>query len=239
MSLLSLEHVSKRDPYAPEKAVLANVSLELDERQLTVVWGLRRSGRSTLLRVAAGIERPDVGSVRFAGRDLGREGERLLGGQIGYCQRMLPGGEGRTALEHAMVGPLARWASTAKARELASAALERVGASECAQMREHELSNAESVRVALARTLALEPRLIVIDEPVKGVELTDRDGVLALLRRLADEGVTVLTSTGESTGLSGADQALVLGGGELRGAPAPELAPVLPLRRTGTRQASA
>jgi ABC-type Mn2+/Zn2+ transport system ATPase subunit len=62
------------------------------------------------------------------------------------------------------------------------------------------------VRVGLARTLALEPRMIVIDEPVKGVELGERDAILGLLRSLAGEGLTVLASTGESTGLSQADQ---------------------------------
>jgi len=106
-------------------------------------------------------------------------------------------------------------------------------------MRQHELSSAEAVRVAIARTLILNPRLIVIDEPVKGVDLADRDGILALLRRLADEGIAVLASTGDSTGLSEADHGLVLGGGGLRGAPAPELAPILPLRRAGAHRAGA
>lgn len=241
MSLLSLQHVGKRDRRAPERTLLADVNLDLDAGQLAVVWGLRRSGRSTLLRLAAGIERPDLGAVSFAGRDLAGDGEALIGAQIGYCQRMPIPSEGRTALEHAMVGPLARWTPTARARELAHAALQRAGVEQCAQMREHQLSAAEAIRVAIARTLALQPRLVVVDEPVKGVELGDRDGVLGLLRQLADEGVAVLASAGESTSLSQADLALVLGGGELRGAPAParQLAPVLPLRRAGAQRASA
>jgi energy-coupling factor transporter ATP-binding protein EcfA2 len=103
---------------------------------------------------------------------------------------------------------------------------------------QRDLSNAEAVRVALARTLTLQPRMIVIDEPVKGVELTDRDGILSLLRSLADEGITVLASTGESTGLSQADRGLVLGDGELRGAPTQQPATVLPLRRGRERRAS-
>lgn len=238
MTLLALEHVRKSlgDPGA-QRLVLRDVSLELDAGQLAVVWGKRGCGRSTLLRVAAGIERPDSGTVRFEGRDLSEHGERLLGSAIGYCQKTLRFTEGQSALDHAMVGLLARWVAPAAARSRAREALERVGAAHCAQMRQHELSSAEAVRVALARTLALEPRLVVIEEPVKGVELLERDGILALLRSLADEGIAVLASTSESTGLSEADRAATLSDGELRSTEA-ELAPVLALRRDGGLRAS-
>jgi len=94
------------------------------------------------------------------------------------------------------------------------------------------------VRVAIARTLALEPAILVIDEPTRGVDLLERDGILALLRSLADEGITVLASTRDSTGLAGADRALVISEGELRGAPPAELATVLPLRRPAGRRAA-
>lgn len=239
MSLLTLEHVEKRDPEEPRRTVLADVCLSLRPGELTVVWGLRRSGRSTLLRVAAGIEPPDAGTVWFAGRDLARHGERLLGGEIGYCRKTLGCSEGQTALEQTMVGLLSRWVSIGKARARARAALQLAGVAHCESMRQHQLSIAETVRVAIARTLTLGPRLIVIDEPVKGVDLADRDGILALLRQLADEGIAVLVSTGESTALSEADRGLALGRGSLRGAPAPELAPVLPLRRAGALRAGA
>jgi putative ABC transport system ATP-binding protein len=230
MSLLELERVDKRyEDEAGACTVLREVSLLLDPGELAVVWGLRRSGRSTLLRVAAGIEPADAGVVRFEGQDLARGGERRLGEGIGYCQKTLRFADGHGALDHAMVGLLSRWVPPAKARSRARDALERVGVAHCAHMAQRELSSAETLRVALARTLALKPRLIAIDEPVKGVDLIDRDPILSLLRSLADEGLTVLASTGESTGLSQADQGLVLGDGELRGAPQAQLAEVLPL----------
>ena len=87
------------------------------------------------------------------------------------------------------------------------------------------------MRVAIARAITLEPSLLVIDEPTKGVDLLARDEVLALVRSLANDDIAVLASTGESTGLAGADRALALSEGELRGAPPAELATVLPLRR--------
>lgn len=233
LSLLSLEHVGKLHREGTrERMLLRDVSLELRAGELGVVWGLRRSGRSTLLRVAAGVERPDSGVVRFEGRDLAAHGEELVGGGIGYCQKTFRTSGGRTVSEQVLGRLLGRGVAPAAARSRARIALERAGVEHCASLRPRELDGAEAVRVALARTLALGPRLLVIDEPVKGVELTERDGILTLLRSLADEGIAVLASTGESPGLTGADRGFTLGGGELHGSPVAELAPVVPLRRS-------
>ena len=90
MSLLALEHVEKAyGSGSGRHVVLRDVSLEIEAGEMVAVWGLRRSGRSTLLRVAAGIEAPDAGSVRFEGHDLrGRSrGREALGEQIGYCRK--------------------------------------------------------------------------------------------------------------------------------------------------------
>lgn len=232
MSLLSLEAVQKRysDP-SRERIVLREVSLEIEAGELVVVWGLKGSGRSTLLRVAAGIETPEDGTVRFEGRDLTEHGEDLLGGDVGYCERTFRCAEGQGVLDQVTVGLLARGVSPRQSRLRAQRALQRAGAEHYATQRLAALDAGESVRVALARTLALEPALVVIDEPTRGVDLLERDGILVLLRSLADEGIAVLASTAESTGLAGADRALVLNEGELRGAPPAELATVLPLRR--------
>jgi len=233
MSLLALERVTRRyRSGAHERVVLDGVSLSLEAGELLAVWGLRRSGRSTLLRVAAGIEPPDAGVVRFEGEDLARRGD-ALGSGIGFCR---PGGgvgdgEARGTLDELIAGQLARGVPQTAAESRAFAALERVGASECAGRRLNELDGGESVRVAIARALALGPLLLVIDEPTKGVDLLERDSILALLRSLADDGIALLVSVGQATALSGADRALSLSDGELRGSLRPELAAVLPLRR--------
>jgi ABC-type multidrug transport system ATPase subunit len=240
MSLLELEAVGKRYGHPPrERAVLSEVSFRVEAGELVVVWGLKGSGRSTLLRVASGIEAPDSGTVRFEGRDLAQHGEDLLGGGVGYCERKFRGAEGKAVLEQVTVGLLARGIAPREARARAQRALARVDAEHTAPQRLATLDEGESVRVAIARTLALEPALLVIDEPIRGVDLLDRDAILALLRSLADEGVAVLASTRESTGLAGADRGLVISEGELRGAPPAELAPVLPLRRQAGWRATA
>ncbi len=233
MSLLSLERVSKRyREDQRERVVLDDVSLEIDSGELVVIWGSRRSGRSTLLRLATGIETPDSGIVRFDGRDLAQTGESVLGDGIGYVHTRLRASEEQGVLEQVAAPLLARGVSVEHAHQRARAALSRAGAQGCAAARVSELGTGETVRVALARALALAPSLLVIDEPAATVELSERDGILALLRALAGEGVAVLASTGEATELAGAHRALTLGEGELRGPSVPELAPVVALRRS-------
>lgn len=240
MSLLELSGVNKRYRDGDlERLALRDLDLRADSGELTVVWGLRGSGRSTLLRIAAGIESPDSGVVRFDGRDLAKHREQLLGAGIGFCQKALAPDGSQSVLDLVMVSLLARGISSADARTRAGQALERAGAVQLASLSLAALDAAETVRVALARVLALDPRLLVIDDPIGGVDLMARDGILALLRRIADDGVAVLASTGESTALSGADRTLALSDGQLRGPEPPALAPVLPLRRASARQAGA
>jgi ABC-type lipoprotein export system ATPase subunit len=239
VSLLELQRVSKRYCEGElEHLVLREVSLQMDAGELAMVWGRRGSGRSTLLRIAAGIEAPDDGIARFDGSDLASHGDDVLGDGIGYCQK-LTGTGSQPVLELVMMPLLAAGIGAGLARSRAREALERVGASGCAMLRGSTLDTSELVRVALARVLAHEPRLVVIDDPIQGVDLLERDGVLALLRSLTADGVAVLASTTDATGLSGADRVLTLMEGELRGPPPQELAPVLELHRRGARQASA
>jgi ABC-type lipoprotein export system ATPase subunit len=239
MSLLELENVGRSFREGQlERVALREVSLELDAGELAMVWGMRRAGRSTLLRVAAGIETPDTGVVRFEGRDLARHGEDVLGAGLGFCQKTLAGDASQPVLELVMLSLLAAGLPAARARPAARDALERAGVERCAALRICELDTAESVRVALARVLARQPRLIVIDDPIDGVDLLERDGILLLLRSLADQGTAVLASSTDSTGLSGADRAFSLSEGVLRGPDRPELAPVVALRRPARRRAS-
>jgi putative ABC transport system ATP-binding protein len=240
MSLLELEGVGKRyGRGSSERVILRDVSLELNAGELVAVWGLRRSGRSTLLRVAAGVEPADEGVVRFAGRDLAARRGNGLGRAIGYCRKTFRTAEAQSVLEEVMVGLLARGTSPALAHARARSALERTGAEHCATLKPNGLDGAEAVRVAIAQALSHGPGLLVIDDPTVGVDLLARDGILLLLRSLADDGIAVLTTTAEASSLSGADRALSLGEGVLNGSPGPELASVMPLHAVAASSMSA
>ncbi len=240
MSLIELEHVSKSYGRGPGRRIgVDDASLAFDAGELVAVWGRRRSGRTTLLRVVAGLELPDSGIVRFAGCDLRRLGSEVRGGGIGYCRTSFCPAEGRTALDQLMVSQLARGVSLARARSNAREALERVAVGRYASLRTDELDGAQTTRVAIARALCFHPQLLVADEPSLGVDLLARDGIWRLLRSLADEGIAVLASAAEADGLMGADRSVWLDEGALTLGPVSEPATVIPLRRVGGASADA
>jgi ABC-type multidrug transport system ATPase subunit len=232
MSLLELRGVDKyRARRSDRVQVLCDVSLELDAGELVAVWGLRGSGRSTLLAVAAGIDPPDAGTVLFEGKDLAARGAAGPGDGIGYCDPCIGGASERKVVDHLSAGLLGQGVQPRVARARVDRALHRVGLEQFDGLLLGELDAGEAVRVALASALVTGPRLLVMDEPTKGVDLLERDKIVLLLRALANEGTAILVSDGDGSGLSDADRALTLAGGELRGRRSPELAAVLPLRR--------
>jgi ABC-type multidrug transport system ATPase subunit len=231
MSLLAFEHVGKSyGSGGGMRVALRDVSFELESGQLMGVWGQRRSGRSTLLRIAAGIEPPDSGVIRLDGRDTAEDRVRALQ-TIGYCRTTFRPSEGKFVLDQLVLGQLTRGVRATVARARASDALRRVGAERCAALRPVELDASERVLLALARGLVHGPRLLVIDEPTIGVELAARDAILKLLRSLADDGIAVIASTADASGLREVDRALTLSRGEVRGNVDVEYASVIPLRR--------
>src|SRR5580700_6409690 len=105
MSLLSIEHVTKRFQRGQlERVAVRDVSLEIEQGELVAVWGTRRSGRSTLLRIAAGIESPEEGTVTFEGRDLARWRNSVLGRRIGYCRTSFSSADGGLVIERIAAG---------------------------------------------------------------------------------------------------------------------------------------
>lgn len=234
MSLLLLEGVSKRYRRGRREYVaLSDISLSVDRGELVAVLGTRKSGRSTLLRVAAGLEPPDEGHVCFEGRGLCPS---AIGRRLAYCRTSFSELEGEVVLDHLAAGLLAQGLAPIEASRIAASALARTDVSGCARMTPDELEPAESIRVAIARALTSSPSLIVIDEPTASIGLLETDPILRLLRSIADDGTAVLMSTGDATCLSGADRAMSLDEGELRGEYEPPHADILPLHIVGSER---
>jgi putative ABC transport system ATP-binding protein len=241
MVLLEITGVGKRYGRGQlERVALRDVSFELRAGELLAIWGRRNSGRSTLLRIAAGLEPPDQGTVRLDGGDLAARGGEVLRGQIRYCRKTYRPTEGQLVIDRLITAQLTRGIPSRAARTRAYEALARAKASHCATLKPSDLDITETVLVGIARSLVHQPKLLVIDEPTLGVDLFERDRILSLLRGLADDGIAVLMSVGETTCLAGADRALSLAGGELRGELQPaELAPVVHLHEAAGRTVSA
>jgi ABC-type ATPase involved in cell division len=229
VSLLSIENVSKRYRRGPrEFQALDNVSLAIERGELVVVLGPRKSGRSTLLRIAAGLEHADEGIVRFEDTPLLRA-RGVVGRQISYCHTSFSPMEGERVLDHVAATLLAQGIPSARTRPAALHALARAGVEECARMHPDEMNAVESVRAAIARALVAAPTMLVIDDPTAGVGSLPGEGILRLLRSIVHDGMAVLMSTDDATRISGADRVASLDGGRIRGEVQGAYADVVPL----------
>jgi ABC-type lipoprotein export system ATPase subunit len=220
MTLLALAGVSKR--YARgyrEVEALAEVDLDVEPGDFVAIWGGSRSGKTTLLRVAAGIETPDAGSVVFDGSDLAARSRRgrasLLLTDIGCVWQTGRITRGLSVLDHVAL-PRFKAHSHARARREAHEVLERVGVAQCANARWHELSDGERTRVALAHALIRRPRLLLADEPTANLNIIEREQVLGVLRSVAEEaGVAIVMTAPDAPNLLQSHRLMSLDGGRL------------------------
>jgi putative ABC transport system ATP-binding protein len=238
MALLSFQHVSKRFlDGRREVAALADVSFEVDAGDYVGLWGQRRAGKSTVLRLAAGIETPDEGAIVFDGEDLAMMGteervqQRRRGG-IALAALGVGAPANRPVLEHVCKPLLACGLSEQEAVVLARRVLRRVEASEVQDMLTGELQSSERVRVELARALVREPRLLLVDEPATLASPSEARDLYALLRLLGrDRAMAVVIASRESAALEGAPRILTIDNGRVRSTDSRRK--VLPFRRGG------
>lgn len=219
MTLLALRGVTVRHPTA---TALADVSLEVEAGELVVVWGSARSGRTTLLEVAAGLRVPDSGTVEFDGRPPRASLGRHDGFAIVPADGMELLGHDRLVIDQ-VAYPALRVMSRWRAQAAADAALFRCGVAELAQTPIDTLSHSERIRVLLARALVRRPRLVMLDEPTAGLSHPEAERFLDLVRSLARDGVAVLmTDDAEGSAIVPGARVLTIQRGTLRGLdPAP------------------
>jgi ABC-type lipoprotein export system ATPase subunit len=221
-ALISFQNVYKsyRDG-GQEVIVLDDASFELEPGVFIGVWGSRRSGKSTLLRLMAGVESPDAGTVSFDGEDLAAlslsRRERLLREDIGLMAatdwRPRPG---ESVVDCVALSLGSSMVSVAQARRAARLALDRVGMTDRADAMTESLSMAERMRTALARAVARRPRVLLVDEPALVPSLVEREALYTLLRDVAREsGATLVVASEDMTPLHGGEIVMSIGDGEL------------------------
>ncbi|MEX1142832.1 MAG: ATP-binding cassette domain-containing protein [Thermoleophilaceae bacterium] len=223
MALLSFERVRKS--YRRAGVVFDSFDLEVEAGDFVGVWGERRSGKSTLLRLAAGIESPDAGVVRFDGRDLAdmpeSERSRVRLREIGLAatstdNNALLADRSTSVVEHVALPLIFRGLGHGEASKRAHRYLRMVGVAECIDAAPFELRAGESTRVALARALVREPRLLLVDEPAITHSPGERESIRELLHHLSrDLGLAVLVASEEVTMMAGAPRILSVGDGRV------------------------
>ena len=211
--LLALVGISVRHR---ARTLLDDVSLNVGAGETVALLGPNGAGKTTLLHVAALLRRPDAGQVEVGGEPANAGNERCLRRQIALVPQQ-PILFSTTVLANAAAG--LRFAGIARphAERRALAWLERLRVAHLADRGVRGLSGGETQRVALARALALEPPLLLLDEPFAGLDAPSRDALLPLLAGLLRErGATTLLVThdlDEAAAL--ADRLGVLAGGRL------------------------
>ncbi|HXB64884.1 MAG TPA: ATP-binding cassette domain-containing protein [Solirubrobacteraceae bacterium] len=201
--LLSLEGVCKGFRRGGRRvSVLTDVTLAIGSGEIVAVVGPRHAGKTTLLKLAGGLEESDAGIVRFADLDLAgcsdEERSRLLGHEIAWVHCESTRVKFQVLDDLALPLVMGRGHGRREAEDLAMEALERVGMAECARRRWEELSNWERVLVGLARGFACRPRLMLVDNVIDGFGMmkTKEAGDL-LLSFVADTGCGVLMSASD------------------------------------------
>jgi iron complex transport system ATP-binding protein len=238
--LLALDEVSFAYGQRP---VVSHVSLSVAPGQVVGLLGPNGAGKSTLVRLAAGLLRPRAGQVRLAGRDLAGLRRAEIARQIALLPQGAALPEDFTGAQLVLLGrtPHLGWLAAESRRdlEIVARALALVGAEALAERRLADLSGGERQRLLLARALAQEPRLLLLDEPTVHLDLTYQLGLLDLVRGLArSDGLGVL-AVFHDLNLAAAycDEVALLAGGRLlaRGEPAATLTPALIQQVYGVR----
>jgi ABC-type lipoprotein export system ATPase subunit len=205
-ALLSLEGIGKRYRRGELTCwLLRRVSLEVEVGEVVSVVAMRSQGKTTLLRIAAGMDTPDEGRVRLGQDDLeglsDRAHARLLREQIGWAGRLGPR-IGVSMLDYvAMRLAIGGRSRRREVRARALEALERVGVERSAERRWEELSDWERALVELAQAIAGAPRLLLVDDVLDGLGMRETEELARLVRALAGElriGVLMAVSDPEA-----------------------------------------
>jgi lipoprotein-releasing system ATP-binding protein len=201
--------------------VLCGVDVEVAAGQSLAVVGESGTGKSTLLHLLGGLDRPDGGTVRIRGIDLYGLGDRertaLRGKDIGFVFQFHHLLGDFDALENVMMPLLVNGAARSAARKRALEVLERVGLGHRLDHRPGELSGGEQQRVAVARALAPRPSVVLADEPTGNLDPATAEEVHRLLRDVQKEEGSALIVATHNFGLAALlDRTLRMEGGVLK-----------------------
>lgn len=180
--------------------VLKKISLDVTLGERVVICGPSGSGKSTLIRCINGLEQHEAGSLSVEGTRLGQDRVNLdkVRSSVGMVFQQFNLFPHLTVMENLMLGPVrARKLAREEARDLAQRYLERVRIPEQADKYPRQLSGGQQQRVAIARSLCMEPRIMLFDEPTSALDPEMINEVLDVMTELAESGMTMICVTHE------------------------------------------
>lgn len=208
----ALEAAGLRKSYG-QRVVVRDVSLSVSPGEIVGLLGPNGAGKTTCFQMITGTERPDAGAVRLGGVDLGRQPlwRRVRAG-LGYLPQKPTGFRSLSVRDNLRIPLDAR---RAPAGEL-EALVERVGLQHVAQTKAGRLSGGERRRLEIARCLAAQPKVLLLDEPFAGVDPVAVSGLQAQIRQLAQEGIGILvTDHAVRETLTICERAVIIDAGEV------------------------
>ncbi|KHL95061.1 peptide ABC transporter ATP-binding protein [Paenibacillus sp. IHB B 3415] len=195
--MISVKHLHKS--FGAHK-VLTDISVDIHSREVVVVIGPSGSGKSTFLRCLNLLEQPQEGDIMIEGTSLMAKSTRIndIRTEVGMVFQQFNLFPHKKVIENIMLAPMQvrKWPED-KARQKAVELLKKVGLSEKAEMYPSSLSGGQAQRVAIARALAMEPKIMLFDEPTSALDPEMVGEVLAVMKDLAREGMTMVVVTHE------------------------------------------
>jgi len=221
--LVVLDHVNK---HFGELHVLKDISTTVARGEVVVVIGPSGSGKSTLCRAINRLETIDSGTITIDGQRLPEEGSGLarLRADVGMVFQSFNLFAHKTVLENVTLGPRkVRKQSKSTADKRAMELLDRVGVANQAAKMPSQLSGGQQQRVAIARVLAMDPKLILLDEPTSALDPEMISEVLDVMVQLAHDGMTMVVVTHEmGFARKAANRVLFMADGEIVEEASPE-----------------
>jgi sulfate/thiosulfate transport system ATP-binding protein len=202
-------------------AALDDVSIDVPDRSLTALLGPSGGGKSTLLRVLAGLETPDAGEVRIGGADVTRVPPRDRG--IGFVFQHYAPFKHMTVAENIAFGLTVRRRPKAEIKARVAELIDLVHLDGLGQRYPGQLSGGQRQRMVLARALAVEPRVLLLDEPFGALDAAIRAELRDWLRRLHEQihVTTIVVTHDQEEALELADQIVVINQGRVEQAGTP------------------
>jgi polar amino acid transport system ATP-binding protein len=197
--------------------VLKGISASVEKGEVVCIIGPSGSGKSTILRCINGLESYDRGEIRVEGMRVARDAASIttIRTQVSMVFQRFNLFPHRTALENVIEGPVfVKGEPRAQAIARGRALLAQVGLADKADAHPPQLSGGQQQRVAIARALAMQPKAILFDEPTSALDPELVGEVLTVMRKLADDGMTMVVVTHEmSFAREVADRVLFIDGG--------------------------